>query len=414
VQQVGPNESTPIEPTSELQQTGRAATLLSSLASVLFLVVLFLINFTARIVLSPLLPTIESELGISHGEAGSFFLLISGGYLLGLLGSGFLASCSTHKLTIVISTGGVGLALLGISSATNLSMMRIGLLGLGAAAGLYIASAIATITSLVEQRNWGKAIAVHELAPNLAFFASPFVAELFLRWSTWRTALSFLGVTSLIASLAYYQLGRGGEFAGQSPASGALIWLTRMPAFWLMGVLFGVGVGSTIGVYAMLPLYLVSERQLEPSWANTVVAFSRSYGPILGVLGGWVCDKLGPKHTMVSSLTFTGMATFLLGPISSSWIGAVVVFQPLLAVWFFPAAFAALAAITPPRTRNLAVAFTVPFGYILGGGAIPTFIGIMGDAGSFSIGFIVTGALIFLSGLSALLLRLPAPDERPT
>jgi NNP family nitrate/nitrite transporter-like MFS transporter len=187
-----------------------------------------------------------------------------------------------------------------------------------------------------------------------------------------------------------------------------------MPALWLMGVLFGVGVGSTIGVYAMLPLYLVSERQMDASWANTVMAFSRSYGPILGVLGGWVSDKLGPKHTMVSSLTFTGIATFLLGPISSSWISAVVLFQPLLAVWFFPAAFAALAAITPPSARNLAVAFTVPFGYIIGGGAIPTFIGIMGDSGSFSIGFIATGALIFLSGLSALLLRLPATDEKPT
>ncbi|HZA56050.1 MAG TPA: MFS transporter [Candidatus Udaeobacter sp.] len=411
---MGRKESTPVEPKSELQQAGREATFLPSLAPVLFLVVIFLINFIARIVLSPLLPTIERELGISHGEAGSFFFIISGGYLLGLLGSGFLASRSTHKLTIVISSAGVGLALLGISSASNLWTMRIGLLGLGTAAGLYIASAIATITSLIEQQNWGKAIAVHELAPNLAFFASPFVAELFLRWSTWRTALSFLGIASLIASLAYHRLGRGGEFAGQSPASGAFLLLTRMPAFWLMGVLFGVGVGSTIGVYAMLPLYLVSERQMDPSWANTVVAFSRSYGPILGVLGGWVSDKLGPKHTMVSSLTFTGIATFLLGPISSSWISAVVLFQPLLAVWFFPAAFAALAAITPPSARNLAVAFTVPFGYIIGGGAIPTFIGIMGDSGSFSIGFIATGALIFLSGLSALLLRLPATDEKPT
>jgi MFS transporter, NNP family, nitrate/nitrite transporter len=411
---VGRKESTPVEPKSELQQAGREATFLPSLAPVLFLVVIFLINFIARIVLSPLLPTIERELGISHGEAGSFFFLISGGYLLGLLGSGFLASRSTHKLTIVISSAGVGLALLGISSASNLWTMRLGLLGLGMAAGLYIASAIATITSLIEQQNWGKAIAVHELAPNLAFFASPFVAELFLRWSTWRTALSFLGIASLIASLAYHRLGRGGEFAGQSPASGAFLLLTRMPALWLMGVLFGVGVGSTIGVYAMLPLYLVSERQMDASWANTVVAFSRSYGPILGVLGGWVSDKLGPKHTMVSSLTFTGIATFLLGPISSSWISAVVLFQPLLAVWFFPAAFAALAAITPPSARNLAVAFTVPFGYIIGGGAIPTFIGIMGDSGSFSIGFIATGALIFLSGLSALLLRLPATDEKPT
>jgi MFS transporter, NNP family, nitrate/nitrite transporter len=55
------------------------------LEPVVFLTVLFLINFMARIILSPLLPAIERELGISHGEAGSFFFLISAGYVIALL-----------------------------------------------------------------------------------------------------------------------------------------------------------------------------------------------------------------------------------------------------------------------------------------------------------------------------------------
>ncbi|HEX4987581.1 MAG TPA: MFS transporter, partial [Candidatus Binatia bacterium] len=241
-----------------------------------------------------------------------------------------------------------------------------------------------------------------------AFFAGPFVAELFLSWSTWRLALSSLGMASLVASLAYFRFGRGGEFAGESPASSAFGLLVRAPSFWIMVALFGLGVSSTIGVYAMLPLYLVSERRIDLSWANTVVALSRSYGPILGVLGGWVSDRLGPKQTMVMSLTFTGIATLLVGLVSSVWISIVVLFQPLLAVWFFPAAFAALAATTPAAARNLAVAFTIPFGYLIGGGVVPTFIGIMGDNGSFAIGFMVTGTLILLGGILALLLRLPA------
>ena len=197
------------------------------LGPVVFLAVIFLINFIARIILSPLLPTIEKELAISHGQAGSFFFLISGGYVIGLLGSGFLASRSSHKITIVISTAGVGLALLGISVVSSLWAMRVGLFGLGFAGGLYIPSAIATITSLIERPHWGKAIAVHELAPNLAFFAGPFVAELFLSWSTWRLALSSLGMASLVASFAYFRFGRGGEFAGESPASSAFGLLVR-------------------------------------------------------------------------------------------------------------------------------------------------------------------------------------------
>jgi NNP family nitrate/nitrite transporter-like MFS transporter len=253
---------------------------------------------------------------------------------------------------------------------------------------------------------------VHELAPNLAFFASPFIAELFLTWATWRVALGSLGATSIIASLTYQYYGRGGEFAGESPGSQAFGALVRTPAFWLMLTLFGLGVSSTIGVYAMLPLYLVNEQAMHPSWANTVVALSRIHGPILGLLGGWVSDWLGPKRTMVVSLIFTGIATLLLGIVSGGWTSAVVIVQPLLAVWFFPAAFAALALITGPNARNLAVAFTVPFGFMVGGGAIPTFIGMMGDAGLFAMGFVVAGSLIASGGILAMLLSLPQAAKK--
>jgi MFS transporter, NNP family, nitrate/nitrite transporter len=392
--------------------SGQSKSLLRILRPVFFLAAIFLLNFIARIILSPLLPTIEHELAISHGQAGFFFFLISAGYLIGLLGSGFFASRTTHKLTIVVSSAGVGLALIVISFAMSSSSIRVGLVILGFAAGLYIPSAIAAITSVIKQEHWGKAIAVHELAPNLAFFTSPFIAELFLTWMTWRLALGSLGAASILASLAYHRYGRGGEFAGESPGSSALAILLRTPAFWLMLILFGLGVSSTIGVYAMLPLYLVNEQAMHPSWANTVLALSRVHGPFLGLLGGWVSDWLGPKRTIVVSLIFTGIATLLLGVVSGRWISAVVLIQPLLAVWFFPPAFAALALITGPNARNLAVAFTVPFGFMIGAGVIPTFIGMMGDAGLFGRGFVIAGSLTALGGILAVLLHLPHPAKK--
>jgi NNP family nitrate/nitrite transporter-like MFS transporter len=386
---------------------------LGSLASRLSLLVfIFLVNFISRVILSPLLPKIENELVISHAQAGSLFFLISAGYLLGLLGSAFLASRLTHKATIIISSAGVGVALLVVCWADSLWPIRAGLLALGFAAGLYMPSAIATITSLIAPAHWGKAIAVHELAPNLAFFTAPFIAESFLRFSTWRAAMGTLGATSLCLSLTYLRFGRGGEFPGESPVSGAFGVLARTPAFWLMIILFGLGVGATVGIYAMLPLYLVSERHMDLTWANTVVAFSRSYAPISGLLGGWASDQLGPKRTMVISLVLTGIFTSLLGSSPDGWLNAIVLLQPMFAVWFFPAGFAALAMITPSKARNLSVGFTVPFGFLLGGGVIPALIGVMGDAGSFARGYAITGFMILLAGLLALSLRLPADRTR--
>ena len=131
----------------------------------------------------------------------------------------------------------------------------------------------------------------------------------------------------------------------------------------------------------------------------------------MGLLGGWASDKLGARRTIIISLAFTGTMTLLVGLLSNIELSAAVLLQPLLAVWFFPAAFAAISMITPTNARNLAVSFSVPFGYLIGGGLIPTFIGAMGDAGSFATGFTITGMLISAGALLALSLRLPE-DKR--
>ena len=385
----------------------RVAPFWRQLGPITFFVLLFLVNFLSRIILSPLLPTIETELRISHGQAGFLFFLISAGYLIGLLGSGFVVSRCTHRKVITASAAGVGIALLGVAWSGTFWAVGTGLTSLGIAAGLYLPSAVATITALTDQQHWGKVIAVHELAPNLAFFIGPFVAEMFLKWSTWRMALTSLGALSLLLSLGYQAWGRGGYFTGASPASKAFQTLMRSAALWGMIALFGLGVSSTIGVYAMLPLYLVNEQHMEQSWSNTLIALSRSYGPILGLTGGWASDRLGPKRTMIISLMFTGIMTSLLGILSGPWLAGAVFLQPLLAVWFFPAMFAALAIITPINTRHLAVAVTVPFGSIIGGGAVPTLIGVAGDVGLFALGFVLSGTMMVGGGLLALLLKMP-------
>ncbi|MFQ5918213.1 MAG: nitrate/nitrite transporter, partial [Candidatus Binatia bacterium] len=308
---------------------------------VLFLASIFFINFSSRIILSPLLPTIEKDLGISHSQAGLFFLLISAGYFAALLGSGFLSSCITHRGTIILSSAAVGTALLGISFINSLWGIRLGLLSLGLASGLYLPSAIATITSLVGSRDWGKAIAIHEVAPNLAFVTAPLVSEVFLRWFSWRMVLALLGGISVILSLAFGRFGKGGEFPGEKPASGSFRIFFREPSFWIIVSLFGLGISSTIGIFAMLPLYLVTEREMDQNWANTLVAFSRVSGLGTTFVAGWASDLLGPKRTMAGILLLTGITTMLLGIMPGSWVVVAVFLQPALAGCFFPAGFAA-------------------------------------------------------------------------
>ena len=157
-----------------------------NLKPLLVLTSIFFVNFTSRIIYAPLLPEIERDLNISHSEAGSLFLMISAGYFISLLCSGWFASGLTHRKTIILSSVVLGLAMIGTAFSRNLWTVRLSLFVLGLAAGLYLPSGIATLTGLISPRHRGKAIAVHELAPILGFAASPLLSELVLMRFSWQ------------------------------------------------------------------------------------------------------------------------------------------------------------------------------------------------------------------------------------
>ncbi|HOP47411.1 MAG TPA: MFS transporter [Desulfobacteraceae bacterium] len=377
----------------------------SQMGQLLFLTSIFFLNFISRIIFSPLMPAIEKEIGISHVDAGSLFLVISIGYFVALLGSGFVSSILTHKKTIIISAMILGLSLLEISLCDNLWGIRLGLLCLGMGAGLYLPSGIATLTSIISSKHWGKAIAVHELAPNLSFVLAPLIAEAFLACCSWRFALRFIGILSILLSIAFARWGKGEKLRGQPPGFRSFRTLFMIPSFWFMMLLFSLGISGTLGIYTMLPLYLISEHGIDRNWANTLLALSRISGLWMAFLSGWSADRLGPKRTIGAVLLLTGIMTLLLGIASSSSIVVLVFLQPVIAVCFFPPAFALLSLIGPLETRNVAVSLTVPAAFLFGGGIIPIIIGIMGDSGAFSLGVSIVGGLILAGFFLSFLLK---------
>jgi NNP family nitrate/nitrite transporter-like MFS transporter len=144
-----------------------SAPLSSQVVPLILITGIFFLNFISRIILAPLMPTIENDLGIGHGEAGALFFMISLGYFAALMGSGFFSYHLTHRKTIILSSMVSGAALFAISISHTMWGIRLGLLIVGMAAGIYLPSGLSTLTSLVRSRDWGKAIAIHEMAPNL-------------------------------------------------------------------------------------------------------------------------------------------------------------------------------------------------------------------------------------------------------
>ncbi len=376
-----------------------------------FLVGIFALNFISRIVFSPLMPLIEVELKIGHKEAGSLFFLVSFGYCFGLIFSGFLSSWLSHRKTILISSLIVGVTLLIMGWSSSLWGIRISLFVIGVGAGFYLPSGMATLTALVHPRHWGKAIAIHELAPNLGFVLAPLMVEFLLGWFTWQSVLILLGIASVSMGIVFHLKGKGGEFLGEAPRLKTLQALFRERSFWLMVLFFSFGIGTSFGVYSMIPLYLISERGLDRTWANTVLALSRIFPLGTSIVSGWVTDRLGVKKTLSAVFLTSGMATALIGLLSGEGSILINIFvQSILATSFFPAGFAALSHIGPRSIKNLAISFTVPIAFLIGGGVIPAGIGLFGEKGSFSTGFIVLGGGVFIGSFLVQYLKFSRED----
>jgi NNP family nitrate/nitrite transporter-like MFS transporter len=374
----------------------------------LLLAGVFYLSFVGRILLAPFLPLIEEDLQLGHGAAGSLFLFQSAGQAAGLILSGFASWRLAHRKTIVISTLALGAGLLGLSAVASLAATRMVLALIGGAAGLYLPAAISTITDLTEESQWGRATAIHELAPGLGFVTAPLLAEALLRVLTWRAALAVFGALLVAAGLLYARRGRGGRRRGERPRIVTMLALVRHPGLARIAVLFALAVGAGFGVYMMLPLFLVAERGMQRESANVLLGLSRVFSLPMIFGAGWIADRVGQRRVLVAFQAVTGLLTMAIALAGGTvTTGIIVVAHAAASVCFFPPCYPLIAVLVPATQRNLAVSVVSLSGTLLGAGLTPALVGYIAEAWSFSAALLLLGLVTLASPL--LLCQPPAP-----
>jgi NNP family nitrate/nitrite transporter-like MFS transporter len=368
------------------------------LIPLLFITLLFYLNFVARILLSPLAPVMEETLEYSHAGTGSLFLMTSLGYFFGLFASGMISSRWTFTQTIQLSVSGFGFCLICIAFSRNYWQIGVLITVLGFMAGLYLPAGMAKLTELIPSAHWGMGLAIHELGPNFALFLVPLQVEILLRFFDWHQVLLFQGLLALgIIAVYRFYAGRGGS-RGVAPTLSTVQDFFRQKNFWKLVLLFGLGVGSTLGIYSMLPVYFI-DQGIERGLGNSMLSASRTLSIPVVLIGGWLTDRIGVRRSLMIILITGGLLTALIGVLQGHWLFVPVFLQPLFAVCFFSPVFKALALSVPAELRNQAVAYTVPFGFLLGAGVTPLVLGMLGDVGLFQFAFIAMGCLMAAGSL---------------
>lgn len=362
-----------------------------------FVALIFLANYGARSALSPLLVALETSMSISHSQATSLLMLQGFGFSISLGISGFIMSSIRPARMAVFSLVAGGTALLFMPLVTSLLEGRILFFLFGLMTGLYFPAGMAILNSIVFPRDVGKAVGIHELAPNVGFIIMPLLMQLALNYTDWRGAFSYVGIAMILIGLSFLFFGRGGQHCTQAASFSGIRHLLRNPSTWLFAILLIICLVGEFTIYSVLQLYLVSEGGFSPENANFIMSLSRMITPFAVFAAGFAADRFDPIRLLALCLLVHGLALGMMSVQHSTWLPLSGIFLQALSIAFsFPTLFKIISNCVLIDTQPLLLSFTMPLAGMFATGLVPWILGLCGQYSSFSTGFGVLGLLSVL------------------
>ena len=363
--------------------------------NILFLLLfwsLWFLNFSTRTVLSPLLPIFEQELHITHALAGSIFLFLAVGYTSSLLVSNWITPRIGFKKSIAIGfivLIGALLCLVFTGTYWGLGVVAF-LLGFGG--GLYLPCALPLLTTTIHPDKWGKAIAFHETAASFSILAIPLLAAAALRFLHWKSLVVVLSGLCLAVTVVF--LIRSPDPRPKVEEKSPFSKVLRRRDFWVMGTLWGFAAAGGLGLYNLIPLFLVNEKGISIEVANTIFGLTRIGGLVVTFLAGFLIDRIGVKRVLLLSLLASGFSTTGVALADSfPLLVTMLVLQATFMPIFFPAGLVTISKLTTFGDRSAFAGAVVAFGVVFGTGIAPTLLGAVADVWSFQVGMMVQGLL---------------------
>jgi len=360
---------------------------------------LWFLNFSSRTVFSPLLPLIEENLGLSHGQAGGLFTSLSIGYGLSLLIAGRFSSVWGCKRVVVGSCIGIGFVFVLLQWADRYLAFHAVFFLLGLAAGSFSPAMIPIISETYASRHWGKVLGIYDSAASSSVFAVPLLVTFGLHFLPWRILVLVLAMAVFLLPIGFWKTAIEPK-PTVSFQRGHTFDLLKKRSVWVMALLWVAASASYSGLFSILPLFLIKERGLPFDYANTLIGISRASGLFVSIASGFLVDRYGYPRMMTFSLLSTGLSTIGLALAPNPAILMIaLILQATVSNVFFPAGLAAIPHLNPPSDRSAATGLIFFFAATLGNGILPLLLGITADYLSFQIGILGFGILISLSPL---------------
>ncbi len=368
-----------------------------SFRTILLLTLAHFSHHVLTALLTPLLPFIRDDLGLSYAQAGLVMAAFSLSYGFGQIPAGRLADRIGPRIVLTAGIAGVGAAglLLGLSSGYAFliaSLVLMGILG-----GGYHPAAAPLISAAADPGKQAQALGLHVIGGSVSYFAAPLLGVAIAAALGWRGAFLALSIPVILLGALVYRACLNRSLGGPVRATAAdgeprdrlsSAVVLELSTFILMVTAMGAALASAS---SFLSLYIVDALGASERSAGALLALYFSAGIWAAPLGGRLADRFGRKR-VAAIASFGAVAGLLALPIIPYGFGFIAFLAALGALPYLrmPAAEAYLTGRVPGRIRSTVLGIYF-FAGMEGSGVLTPLLGRWIDKYGFQAGFTILG-----------------------
>jgi MFS transporter, NNP family, nitrate/nitrite transporter len=267
-------------------------------------------GFMVWVLISSLMPYIQADISLSSTQvAWATAIPVILGSLL-RVPIGFWTNRYGARLLFTISFIILLLPIAILTYANSLFMLILGgfMLGIG---GAVFSIGVTSLPKYYPKEKHGFINGIYgagNIGTAITSFAAPVLANTF----GWRSTLQIFLIVVIVFALLNFLLGDRNERKVSNSLSGLIKEVYKNPKLWFLSLFYFITFGSFVAFTIYLPSFLVNHFDLEKVDAGLRTAGFIAIATLFRPVGGWLGDKINPFLILIAVFTGLTFAGFLL------------------------------------------------------------------------------------------------------
>lgn len=356
------------------------------------------LSIGVRFTYPTIVPFLQKEFNLTLTTTGLLLTVLWGAYAVGHIPGGILGDRAGEGNILVISLAISTVTILIIIMSVSVWMLFVGTIAFGLSTALYGPTRLTIFTDIYSHRV-GAAIGLTMAAGSVGNTPLPVTAAIIATYATWRLSFGLLVPLFVGTTIALW-------WTVPNRTSNRTSTVNKLSGHTIKRVVSGIGHESIPiivsvqvcisfmiqGFSSFYPTYLIEIKGISPGIAATTFRLYFAIGAAVQPLSGVSIDRFGLKKVLIGFLSLTTLSLWLLPFVYglAQLIAITVLLSSLNGIPVITQTYITDALPEGMQGTGLGM---LKAGWLLIGSASPLVIGVLGDFGHLTVGFLLLAVI---------------------